>query len=481
MNAEKRRTVSVPHRVMAASRREFLTRAGGGFGALALAWLLGREAQAAPGNPVAAAPGHFRPRARSVIWLFMDGGPSHIDLLDPKPKLQQLAGQKLPPSFERPLTPMGVSDNPLLPSRRKFKQYGESGLWFSDWIPHIAQHADKLCVIRSCQADGLNHVGAVCQMNSGSILHGRPSLGAWVVYGLGSENHNLPAFVVLLDREQQPPGGARNWGTGFLPATYQGTRFRDGAEPVLHLNPPPQVGPRRQRAKLDLLRQWNRLHAQQREQTDQLEARIASYELAFRMQMRAPEAVDLSRETQATHRLYGLEDKATRAMGRACLLARRLVERGVRFVQVYCGSGSRWDSHTRIETNHAALCRGSDRPVAALLADLEQRGLLDETLVIWGGEFGRTPMSEKGDGRDHNPYGFSVWMAGGGVRGGQYVGSTDELGLYAVEHPVHVHDLHATILHLLGLDHRKLTFLHNGRDERATVDGGEVVTQVFQS
>jgi len=480
---------AAPHETIARSRRDFLLRAGGGFGALGLLSLLndghvnvGRAigAEAAPlASPLRAKQSHFPARAKSVIFLFMDGGPSQLDTFDPKPRVNELAGQPLPPSIKRPITPMGVSNNALLASRRKFRPAGQSGIPVSDWLPHIASCADDLTVIRSCWADGLNHVGSVCQMNTGSVLAGRPSLGSWVNYGLGSENQNLPAFVVLLDGDREPPGGTRNWGTGFMPGTYQGTRFRSGAQPVLHLAPPAEVSAAQQRRKLALLGELNRAHAAERGADSDLEARIASYELAYRMQAEAPLAVDLQAETAETRRLYGLDNKPTAAMGRTCLLARRLVERGVRFVQVYCGSGSRWDAHDKIEENHSGLCLASDQPVAALLKDLKRRGLLDETLVIWGGEFGRTPMSEKGDGRDHNPYGFTMWMAGAGLPGGRIIGATDDMGLFAVQDRIHVHDLHATILALMGLDHLQLTYLHNGRDERATVNGGELISQIY--
>ncbi|MFM8218431.1 MAG: DUF1501 domain-containing protein, partial [Planctomycetaceae bacterium] len=376
-------------------------------------------------------------------------------------------------------TPMGVSENPVLASKRAWRHYGESGLEVSDWYPKVGEFADDLCVLRSCHADGLNHVGSVCQMNTGSILAGRPSLGAWVNYGLGSENQNLPGFVVLLDADREPPGGNRVWGTGFMPATHQGTRFRNGATPVLNLAPPALLEAGQQRAKLEFIQELNRRHLAQRPGDSDLEARIASYELAFRMQAEAPLAVDLASETSATQKAYGLNDKSTAAFGRNCLLARRLVERGVRFVQLYSGSGSQWDAHAKIEDNHSRLCRSTDAPIAALLGDLKQRGLLDETLVIWGGEFGRTPMSEKGDGRDHNPYGFSMWLAGGGVKGGQVVGATDDFGLKAIDRRIHVRDLHATILELLGLDHTRLIYPHQGRPERPTVNEGQVVSEVF--
>jgi hypothetical protein len=317
-------------------------------------------------------------------------------------------------------------------------------------------------------------------MNTGSILGGRPCLGSWALYGLGSVCEDLPGFVVLLDYPEDPPGGGRNWGTGFMPTTYQGTRFRAGKTPILHLVPPDARTAATQRGKLDFIQQLNRRHlAERREDTD-LEARIASYELAFKMQKHAPDAVDLAKESAATRKLYGVDDKVTERMGRSCLLARRLVERGVRFVQIYCGSGSKWDAHSNVESNHSRYCRESDRPIAGLLTDLKARGLLDSTLVVWGGEFGRTPMSESGVGRDHNPWGFTTWLAGGGVKGGVTHGTTDEIGLYAIEDRVHVHDLHATILHCLGMDHKKLTLLHSGREERPTINGGKVVTKVLR-
>ena len=467
------------HVPLLTSRRDLIFRAGAGFGALALAALLAEEeARAAPPDPLAPRRPHVAPRARSVIWLFMEGGPSHIDLFDPKPELQRLAGQPLPPSFGRPITAMGTANNALLPSKRTFKPYGKSGIPVSDWYPHIAQHVDDLCIIRSCWADGLNHVGSVCQMNTGSILAGRPSLGAWVTYGLGAANQNLPTFVILLD-DREPIGGPKNWSAGFLPAVYQGTQLRPGETPLLDLAPPPTIGGAQQRSKIDFINTLNRRFGRTRLDDDQLDARIRAYELAFRMQAAAPEAVDLSQESEETRRLYGMDEEPTRRFGTNCLLARRLVERGVRFVQLYCGTGSQWDAHTDLEGNHTKMCRISDKPIAGLLTDLKRRGLLETTLVVWGGEFGRTPMAEKGIGRDHNPWGFTVWMAGGGVKGGQIVGATDELGLRAVERPVHVHDLHATILHLLGLDHFRLTYRHLGRDERATVNGGEVVTEVL--
>jgi hypothetical protein len=455
---------------------------------LALFALLEEEGQgAAPPvrstSPLAARPPHHPATARSIIQIFLDGGPSHIDLFDPKPALTKLDGQPLPGTFRRPVTAMGkTAFTPLLGSKRKFAQHGQSGTWVSDWYPEIARCVDDLAILRGCHADGLNHVGSVCQMNTGSILGGRPCLGAWTLYGLGSVSANLPGYVVLLDYPEDPPGGARNWSTGFMPGTFQGTKFRSGSSPILHLEPPKEAGDDReaQKASLDFLQELNRRHHASRREDSDLEARIASYELAYRMQSSAPEAVDLSRESAETKKLYGMDDKATERVGRNCLLARRLVERGVRFVQLYSGSGSKWDAHSNVEGNHGRYCQESDRPIAGLLQDLKRRGLLDSTLVIWGGEFGRTPMSESGNGRDHNPWGFTVWLAGGGVKGGVVYGTTDEIGLYAVEGRTHVHDLHATILHCLGLNHKKLTLLHDGREERPTINGGRVIGAILK-
>jgi hypothetical protein len=461
-----------------------LTSAGSGLGAIALAHLLegsgfSPKANAAVvENPLAPKPPHHTPTAKSVIWLFMEGGPSHLDLFDPKPMLDKLAGQPMPDSFERPLTAMGTASNTIMPTKRAWKQYGQSGLWVSDWYPHVAEHVDDLAVIRSCQADGLNHVGSVSQMNTGSILAGRPALGAWVTYGLGTANESLPTFVILTDN-RNVIGGAKTWSAGFLPATYQGTPFQREGPPILNLDPPKSVGMVQQRSKLDLLADLNRHHAEKRPEESELQARLESYELAYRMQAQAPEAVDLTQESEATRKLYGMDEEITAKFGANCLLARRLVERGVRFVECYCGSGSGWDAHQDMEGNHGKWCKVSDRPIAGLLADLKSRGLLKDTLVVWGGEFGRTPFNEKGDGRDHNPWGFTMWMAGGGVKGGQTIGTTDEIGLRAVEKPYHVHDIHATILHALGLNHLSVTYQHNGRPERPTVNGGKVIKEAF--
>jgi hypothetical protein len=465
-------------------RREALLNGGAGFGAVALAGLmnsLGHSAEAIArlsGVPVrgelqqSARLANRPASARSVIFLFMEGGPSHLDTFDPKPLLNELAGQPLPKDYKRVITAMGELESPLLESKRTWAQHGESGLWISDWLPHTAQCADDLAVIRSCWTNGINHSGGVCQMNTGTPIAGRPSLGAWVNYGLGTENSNLPSFVVMTDSTTDPTNGPRNWSAGFMPAGYQGTQLEVGPEPIRFLNNPQGVDQQRQRAKLDLLEAMNRGHAAARPWQTELDARIRSYELAFRMQAKAPEAVDLSEETEDTQKMYGLNEKHTVAFGRNCLLARRLVERGVRFVQLYHGAGSKWDAHSKIESNHTRMCGEQDKPVAGLLKDLKRRGLLDQTLVVWGGEFGRTPMSEKGDGRDHNPTGFTMWMAGGGVKGGRVIGATDDLGFHAVEDRLHVHDLHATILYLLGLDHMALTYIHKGRPERATQNEG---------
>ncbi len=477
----------IPHSEAAHSRRDFLYRAGAGFGSLALWSLLSREvfatesaASAAATNPLAAKPPQFPAKAKSVIWCFIDGGPSHLDLFDPKPALTKLAGKPLPESFTKPETAMGkTAFTPLLASQRKFKQHGESGIWVSDWYPEIATCADEMAVIRSCWADGLTHVSSVCEMNTGALLGGRPCLGSWTLYGLGAVTDSLPGFVVMTDYQNEPPGGSRQWSTGFMPSTYQGTKFRDGKTPILHVSPADGNTADRQRHTLDFIQQLNRQHLQGRQDDDGLEARIAAYELAYRMQSAAPEATDFTSETAETLALYGIDQTETAANGRNCLMARRLVERGVRFVQLYMGSGSKWDAHSDVEGNHSQYCKETDRPIAGLIKDLKRRGLLDSTLVIWGGEFGRTPMSESGTGRDHNPYGFTMWMAGGGTKGGTVYGATDEVGLYAVENKAHVHDIHATILALLGLDHEQLTFQHNGRDERLTITSGKVIKEII--
>tara|TARA_Y100001934_G_scaffold282487_1_gene396466 strand:+ start:2209 stop:3627 length:1419 start_codon:yes stop_codon:yes gene_type:complete len=461
------------------SRREFLQTAGSGFGALAFSALSGQSLLAKSQNPTTAKIPHRLGRAKNVIWLFMEGGPSHLDLFDPKPLLRKLAGQRLPDSFERPVTAMGEVNSPLLADKRQWDRHGQGGLWISDWFPHHSSIADELCVIRSCQSDGINHAGGVCSMNTGSVFGGRPSLGAWVSYGLGTENQNLPGFVVIKDTSSMVVNGVRCWGSGFMPAAYQGVLFESNGEPINYLNNPKGVTQTRQQRKLDFLNQLNRRHYAGRESNTDLDARIRSYELAARMQAEAPEAIDLDSEPEHIKQLYGIDSKDTETYGKQCLMARRLVERGVRFVQLYHGAGSKWDSHSKMEINHTRLCKNVDLPITGLIHDLKQRGLLDETLVIWGGEFGRTPMSEKGDGRDHNPTGFTIWMAGGGVKGGQTIGATDELGLFAVEDKLHVHDIHATILSLLGLDHTQVVYMHKGRPERVDLNEGHATPKVF--
>jgi hypothetical protein len=465
------------HKRLPYSRRDFLCNAGSGLGAIALSAMLSADAAPLP-DPLAPKPPHFKPTAKSVIWCFMEGGPSHLDTFDPKPELVRLAGKPMPESFGHPITAMGTGSNTLMPSKRVFKQFGQSGIWVSDWYPEIAQHVDEMTVFQACWADGLNHVGSVCQMNTCSILAGRPALGSWVMYGLGSANENLPTFVVLTDAGEVV-GGPKNWSSGFLPATFQGTQFRNTGAPILDLIPPDFVGNAQQRGRLDLLKTLNQHFDSDKQDDTDLDARINSYELAYRMQSAGPEAVDLTKETEATRKLYGMDEEATARFGTNCLLARRMVERGVRFVELYCGSGSGWDAHTDLEGNHSKWCHVSDKPIAGLLTDLKARGLLDSTLVVWGGEFGRTPFNEKGDGRDHNPWGFTIWMAGGGVKPGQVVGKTDEIGLRGIEKRAHVTDVHATVLQALGLDHKRVTFLHNGRSERPTVVSGEVIKEAF--
>lgn len=459
------------HHWNVSNRREFFARAGSGLGAIALGSMLAEGAETPKKT-------HFPPKAKSVIWLFMEGGPSHIDLFDPKPELNKLAGQPMPASFGKPITAMGTGGNTLMGSPRTWKQHGKSGIWVSEWYPQIAKHVDDMTIIRSCWANGLNHVGSVCQMNTGDILAGRPSLGAWVTYGLGTANKNLPTFVVLTD-DKEVLGGPKNWSSGFLPATYQGTQFRQGDTPILNLKPGEGVTDERQRSRLSLLKQLNQHWGADKAEDTDLDARVKSFELAYEMQSAGAEAVDISKETQATRSLYGMDSEDTRQFGHNCLLARRLVERGVRFVELYCGSGSGWDAHSNIEGNHGKWCKVSDKPIAGLLADLKQRGLLQDTLVVWGGEFGRTPFNEKGNGRDHNPWGFTMWMAGGGAKGGQYVGTTDEIGLRAVDKPCHVHDIHASVLYALGMDHLQMTYQHNGRAERPTIVGGTIFQEIF--
>ena len=443
------------------SRRAFLQQLGGGAGWLALQCLLAQESTAASG----VSPFHFPPRAKRILWLFMHGGPSHVDLLDPKPALQRLAGQPLPESFGAVMTRRDVARNPLLPPLRAFRPRGRSGLEISDFLPCLSRCADDLCVIRSLHGDSVNHPQAVYQMNTGRILMGSPSVGSWLAYGLGSENQNMPAFVVLPDPGGGVKGGPPAWGSGYLPLNYQGAAWRPGPAPILNLRPPRCAGNRDQLWKL--VDRLNRQHAQTRGDSV-LDARIEAYEMAFRMQAEAPQLVDLSQETAATLQLYGVGSEPTHEFASRCLLARRLLESGVRCVQVYSGDTNGWDAHQDVADNHGRLCRRTDQPIAGLVQDLKRRGLLDDTLVIWCGEFGRMPMSEQGRGRDHNPWGFSGWLAGAGLVGGRAYGGTDDVGLCAVERPLHVRDFHATLLHLMGLDHHRLSYYQNGLDQRLT-------------
>lgn len=452
----------MPHFPTLSSRREFLFRAGGGAGALAYASLAQSEAAAVE------AVTHFAPRAKRVIWLFMHGGPSHMDLLDPKPALTKYGGQPLPESFGMVMTRRNVGKNTLMPPVRKFRPRGQSGIEISDFLPHISQHADDICVVRSLHGDSVNHPQSVYQMNTGSILMGNPSFGSWVAYGLGSENQNMPAFVVLPDPGGGLKGGPPAWGAGHLSARFQGVTMRPGASPILDLKPQPGVSEAQQRRDLALIDALNQRHLERRDHDDELTSRVKAYEMAFRMQTAAPELVDISQESKSTIDMYGINDKTTQEFGQRCLLARRMVERGVRFVQLYSGDTNGWDAHSDVDKNHTEYCGKTDKPVAALLTDLKQRGLLDDTLVIWCGEFGRMPMNEQGKGRDHNPWGYSGFLAGAGISGGRTYGATDEIGLRAVENKVHVHDFHATLLHLLGLDHEQLTYYHNGLDKRLT-------------
>lgn len=463
------------------NRRNVLRAAANGFGAIAAEYLLQRQLSAAPRlNPLAAKAPHFQAKAKNVIFLFMVGAPSSMDTFDPKPALKKYAGQPLPPSYGKPTSQFTDGSTPILPSPWEFRNYGQSGLPVSSLYPHLAQCVDDICFVRSFYTESVVHAPAMYQVHTGRILMGWPSMGSWVTYGLGSESENLPAYVVMPQPEGTPEGGTPCWGSGFLPAVHQGTLLRSGPSPILHLKRPDGVSAERQRRTLDFLQQMNELDTTPDD--NEMAARISSYELAFRMQSAAPEAVDISQEPAHIRDLYGLDNKRTADFGMRCLLARRMVERGVRFVQVYSGGGPvsiQWDAHSNLKENHEKMCGLTDQPIAALLKDLKQRGLLDETLVIWGSEFGRLPNSESGNGRDHNPHGYTMWFAGGGVKGGQVIGETDELGLYGIGNRYHMRDFHATILSLLGMDQHKLWYLHNGRHEKLTDFGGTPITKVW--
>jgi len=463
------------------SRRQLLSRAGCGFGLLALADLLASENCAGASRdldrvaqPSAVRAPHHAARAKRIIFLYMPGGPSHVDLFDPKPRLIKDNGKPLP--FEKPKLERTKTGN-LLASPWRFFQRGQSGVEVSELLPRVASRIDDICVIRSLVADNINHSGAALQMCTGEQAFSRPSMGSWLTYGLGTENQNLPGFVVVSPAAVFQ--GAQLWASSFLPSAYQGTLVRDMDNPIADLADP-SGNRKRQRAKLDALRRLNELHKHQRVIDSQLEARIASFELAYRMQREAPAAFDLARESQSTHKLYGTDNPTTELFGRQCLLARRLVERGVRYVQLFDAPvNNAWDHHNGLQEALPARCAAVDQPIAALLTDLKNRGLLEDTLVLWGGEFGRTPTAEGKNGREHHPFGFTMWLAGGGVRGGIVHGATDDFGWFAVQNKVHVHDLHATILHLMGLDHEKLTYHHGGRDFRLTDVYGQVVHEIL--
>ena len=457
------------------SRRRFLEQTACGLGGMALWQLMANESGLKP---------HFAPRAKNVIFLFMPGAPSQLDLLDPKPAMKKYHGQPVPEHMLENLDDALIRGSArVFASPRTFKRYGQSGIAYSDYIPHLGKIVDDICLIRSMNTDVSNHTPGQLLMNSGHQIFGHPSMGSWVTYGLGSENQNLPGFIVMTSNSGSGiDAGTANWANGFLPSEYRGVTFRAAADPVLYLRSPKGVNDVTQRARLDTLGDLNRIH-QEKTGDPEIASRIAAYELAYRMQSAAPELLDFSGETKVTRELYGLDNKTTKAFGTNCLLARRMVERGVRFVQLY---HSTWDDHSNLNTKLKQNCDMTDQGTAALVLDLKQRGLLDDTLVVWGGEFGRTPMNEvrRGntpgkEGRDHHPFAFSMWLAGGGIKPGQIIGETDELGYHITRNPIHVHDLQATILHCLGIDHKRLTFRHQGRDFRLTDVGGTVVKKLL--
>jgi hypothetical protein len=476
------------------NRRDFLLKTGQGLGAAALAGLIpgtgllsGAHAAEAP-DPLAPKAPHLNAKVKTVIWLHMNGAPSTLDLYDYKPDLIKLAGTAPPASFMKGIktsTQGGVGK--LYASNRTWKQHGDSGAWFSDLLPNIATQADKIAFIKSSVTVGATHDISILKLNTGDLNPGRPSLGAWVSYALGSANPDLPPYVVLYNGKNEPRGGSVNWNSGFLPAVYQGTAFRPGASPILHLERPDLRTAAQQRSSLDLLKRLNLGNAARYPEDSELRARIRSYDLADRMQVAAPDAVDLSKETDLTKEMYGLNDECSASYGTTLLRARRLAERGVRFIQVVSGAPdddaelNSWDAHSDLEKNHSVMARMVDKPIAGLLADLKSRGLLDTTLVVWTSEFGRTSYGESGNGRDHNPWGYTQWMAGGGVKAGTTYGETDEIGLQVADKDkaVDTYDLQATVLQLLGLDHLKTTFLNNGRSERPTVVYGKVIKELL--
>jgi hypothetical protein len=479
------------------TRRELLAKAGGGMGMLALASLLTQEGLIAPVeaattdpqlNPLAAKPSHFPAKAKNVIWLFMNGGPSQVDTWDYKPELEKRDGQELQ-GFDNNTGFFTGQVGPLMKSPFKFAQHGQSGSWVSEIFPHLAHQVDDMAFLHSCFTDSNNHSPALFMMNTGMSRMGFPCLGSWATYGLGSESQDLPAFVAMSDPLGRglPKGYSQNWGAGFLPSVYQGTWLKPQGDAIDNLYRPQEMTDRQQRSQLDLLARLNKHKLGQTAGASagdpEFAARIESFELAYRMQQTAPEAIDIDREPAHIHKLYGLDNEKCKHFARQCLTARRLVERGVRFVQIYSGGMENelsWDGHTDIAKNHRGFAQETDQPIAALLADLKQRGLLDSTLVIWAGEFGRLPIVQKGGtGRDHNPHAFTAWLAGGGVKAGTHYGATDEIGHRAVENRVSVNDFHATLLALLGLDHTRLTFRLNGRDFRLTDVAGRVVKEVI--
>jgi Protein of unknown function (DUF1501) len=458
------------------TRRAALRAAACGFGYLGLADLIAQQTS----NPLAARPPHFAPKAKRVIFLFMHGGPSGIDTFDPKERLTRDHGKPLP--IKRPLAFDDSAPGPLMKSPWEFRPGGQSGIPVSDLFPHVRTCVDDLCVIRSMVGEGVDHGAALLQTFTGTSTFIRPSMGSWVVYGLGTENQNLPGYVTI--KPALSHGGAKNWSSAFLPGAYQGTAVGHAGMKIAEIEKQPieyllntRLSPEQQRYELDMLQNINRRHAALRGQDPQLEARIEAFELAFRMQSQAPEAFEVEKESEATKKLYGLDEEVTRDFGWQCLLARRLAERNVRYIQ--CTHSYKWDQHSELFTKHTENAREVDKPIAGLLKDLKARGLLDDTLVIWAGEFGRTPVSEKGDGRDHNPYGYTIWMAGGGLRRGFIYGATDEIGYHAVEDRMHIHDFHATVLHLMGLDHERLTYRYSGRDFRLTDVAGVVAKKII--
>lgn len=462
------------------SRRELLHTLGGGIGSLAFADLLTKQGLAATKSPLSPKMPHLPAKAKAVISIFCYGGVSQVDTFDPKPELLKRQGEAM--AGVGPVVTVMGNPGGLMPSPFRFKKHGQCGMDISELFPNVAEHADDLALIRSMHALSPAHGPALFQMNTGSILAGHPSVGSWVTYGLGTENENLPGYIVFTDNRGGPINGAPNWSNGYMPASYQGTPFRPTGDPIIDLKPPAGQGLQEQRKWLELVEKLNQKHLDQNPDDSELSARIYSYELAFRMQTSATDAIDIRNESRATRKLYGLDEQPTEYFGRQALMARRLVERGVRYVQIYSGGGNfdpSWDAHWDLKKNHSMHCAETDRPIAGLIKDLKSRGLFDSTLIVWHGEFGRLPISERMDGRDHNASGFSVWLAGGGVKGGTIIGATDDYGYRAVENPKSVYDLHATILRALGIDHERLTYRFNGRDMRLTDVHGHVIKEAL--